>query len=97
MSSISIPELSRMVGLSPRKLNGSFRAVTGVTVFEWLVKLRLDLARDLLLEDSQPVRAVSQAMGYGNVNNFINAFTKRFGIPPGRFRSERALSLARKY
>ena len=96
----AMPELSRILGLSSKKLNEVFRSVTGMTVFEWLVKLRLNHARDLLLNSDRPIREISDALGYSNVNNFINAFTKHFKTSPGRLRSEQtnsALFQARKH
>ena len=89
----SMPELSRLLGLSSKKLNEIFRAVTGKTVFEWLLNLRLTHARDLLLNGDQPIREISETLGYSNVNNFINAFTRHFNTSPGRLRSQQTNSV----
>jgi len=96
----SMPELSRLVGLPSKKLNEIFRTVTGMTAFEWLMTLRLNHARDLLLNSDRPIREISDALGYSNANNFINAFTRHFSTSPGRLRSEQtnsAVFQARKH
>ena len=96
----SMSELSRLLRLPSKKLNAIFRTVTGMTAFEWLIKLRLNHARDLLLNSDTPMREISEALGYSNVNHFINAFTKHFNTSPGRLRAEQtnsAIIQARKH
>ncbi len=82
-----IAELSRRLGVSPRKLNERFRAAFGVTLSDWRVDWRLNRARALLADSTLSIREISERLGYGAVSNFTNAFTKRFGMPPARYRS----------
>ncbi len=82
----SLPELARLVNLPVKRFNRLFQAVFGTTPFAWVRDYRLALARQLLTEESLPIKQVAHRLGYANVHNFTHAFTARFGIPPGALR-----------
>jgi AraC-like DNA-binding protein len=82
-------EISRVVGVHPRKLNAQFRAVFGMTVFEWLVDWRLLRARDLVMDGGASIKEIAFSLGYSHVPTFSAAFTRRFGMPPTRFQARR--------
>ncbi|CUW40829.1 DNA-binding transcriptional dual regulator [Magnetospirillum sp. XM-1] len=85
----SMAEISRMVGVPPRKLNAQFRAVFGMTAFEWLVDWRLVRARDLVMDGGASIKDIAFSLGYSHVPTFSAAFTRRFGMPPTRFQASR--------
>lgn len=82
--------LARRVGLSQRRLNEVFRDLYGDSVFKCLAKWRLQMARDLLLDNELPIKMVAHQVGYSHVNNFILAFSRHFGDPPATFRKQAA-------
>jgi AraC-like DNA-binding protein len=82
----SLPELARLVNLPAKRLNRLFREVFGTTPFAWVLDYRLTLAKQLLTEESLPIKQVAHRLGYANVHNFTHAFTARFGMPPGALR-----------
>jgi len=77
-------DLAAMAGLSEKRLNACFRAEFGGTVFELLRNHRLEHAR-MALAAGAPLKQVAFRVGYNHVSNFINAFTARYGEPPGRY------------
>lgn len=83
-----IAVLARRVGLSQRRLNAIFRDVFGAAPFDCLTRWRLDQARDLLARGDLSVKQVSYLLGYAHVSSFVHAFARRFGQPPGGWRSE---------
>lgn len=83
--------LAASVGLTPKRLNRGFRELFGATVFEYLRNERLEAARGALEEDPRlSLKQLAWRLGYAETNNFINAFSRRFGISPGAFRDRRA-------
>lgn len=85
----SLGQLAAEVGLSARRLNRGFRALYGMTVFELLLEARLEAARRMLDSgEAMPLKQLAWAVGYSQHTNFINAFRRRFGVSPGRYRSE---------
>lgn len=80
-----LQELATAVGLSPKRLNLGFRLLYGQTVFELLRDARLDAARKLLTERPDlPLKQIAWTVGYAQATNFISAYRRRFGVPPGR-------------
>ena len=80
----SLGELANAVGLTEKRLNAGFRMAFGATVFEVLRNHRLEHARIALTMESTPMKVIAYRVGYNHVTNFINAYTARYGNPPGR-------------
>lgn len=80
--------LAQDVGLSAKRLNRGFRELYGTTVFNYLRDARLDAAR-AALEAGTPLslKQLAWELGYGQVTNFVTAFRRRFGVPPGAYRA----------
>tara|TARA_R100001129_G_scaffold181546_4_gene161006 strand:+ start:9393 stop:10349 length:957 start_codon:yes stop_codon:yes gene_type:complete len=80
----SLGELASAVGLTEKRLNAGFRKIFGATAFEVLRNHRLAHARIALSTESTPMKVIAYRVGYNHVTNFINAYTARYGDPPGR-------------
>jgi AraC family transcriptional activator of pyochelin receptor len=81
----SLPELSRIAGLNTYKLKNGFKEMFNTTVYGYLNNVKLNLAREHLLEGSS-IKEVALQLGYGSVQHFNKAYSKKFGIPPGKSR-----------
>ena len=79
----SLDELSRRYGLSARALNEAFKEEYGQSIYVFVKDHRLVLAHESLQHAKQPLKLVAAKLGYSHVNHFINAFSKKFGYPPG--------------
>lgn len=84
----SLKDLSRKVGINEYALKAEFRRLTGTSIFNYLIKIRMGHAQKLVTETNTPLKAVAAMVGYGNKQSFCNAFKKYFKIPPGQYRSE---------
>ncbi|MBF0185226.1 MAG: helix-turn-helix transcriptional regulator [Magnetococcales bacterium] len=82
----SLEELSRHLGVTPRKLNDLFRQHHGTTLFEWFAEWKMKQAFTQLQNSNRPIKEIAFDLGYLHVNNFTLAFTRYFGIPPARLR-----------
>jgi AraC-like DNA-binding protein len=80
----SLIELSRKVGLNDFKLKKGFKEAFGNTVFGYLLELRMETAKDMLLSPNQSVSEVAHKVGYKNAHHFTVAFKKRFGYLPSK-------------
>ena len=83
----SMADLSRMVGLPPRKLSAQFRAAFGKPILEWLADWRLVRARELVIDGGVSITDIAFSLGYAHVPTFTTAFTRRFGVPPTQLRA----------
>ena len=83
---LDVKELAARVYLSHTGLIWKFRRELGVTPLQYLISLRMQLARQLLLEGSLPICEIAERCGYTNAYYFTNAFRKQTGKNPGAFR-----------
>jgi len=63
-----------------------FKDQTGYNFADYLNRLRIERAKELLHDETHTVREVATAIGYLSANTFIRIFKKYEGITPGQFR-----------
>ena len=83
---ISREDLSKVFHISPSHLARIFRNISGMTITKRLLQLRIDRAKQLLLESSLPISEISLQIGYTNFSYFTNIFRKETGVTPSDFR-----------
>lgn len=82
-----IEALAAQAKLSPRRLNQGFRYLCGMTVFDTLLEARMKTAYSMVRERRDiPLKHIAWMVGYNQLSNFINAYRRRFGAPPGQHR-----------
>jgi len=79
---ITLEGICRDVGLNRMALTSGFRQLFGLSVHEFLHKMRMERAYELLLEDASSVARVAERVGYGHSCNFSTAFHAYFGCSP---------------
>ncbi|MCQ4084128.1 AraC family transcriptional regulator [Streptomyces sp. RB6PN25] len=79
---LTVSDLAERVALSPSAFSHLFRDVTGKSPYRFVKEMRLNRARELLLEGELSVTQVSRAVGYSSTSHFINEFRDRFGASP---------------
>lgn len=79
--------LSRTLGLNEFKLRRGFKEYFGITVYDYITRLRMEKARQLLIEEQMSISDVSTFVGFSHQNNFSIAFKKYFGLPPSELKA----------
>lgn len=87
---LSVAGLARVAGMSPFHFHREFRAQVGEPALAWVRRIRIERAASLVAWSAWPIARVAQATGYQTQAAFTRAFTRRFGVPPGTFRAQRA-------
>ncbi|MEK5494793.1 response regulator [Paenibacillus sp. FSL R7-0297] len=83
---ITINSLSEQVYLSPNYLRSIFKDKTGMTIHDYLTRIRLGKAKELLADGSLKVQDIAQRVGYESTSYFISLFVKNLGVTPNEFR-----------
>lgn len=83
---IGLDDLAHVAGLSRFHFCTAFRQATGSAPHEWLVRLRMERARQLLADPALPVTDIALAVGYETPSSFAAAFRKATGTTPTAFR-----------
>jgi signal transduction histidine kinase/DNA-binding response OmpR family regulator len=78
-------ELAREMAMSRTLLYMKMKALTGVTVNDYIKTIRLNKAAKILLEEDTPVNEVAEMVGFKNPKHFSTAFSKQFGQPPSQY------------
>ena len=85
----TLPELARASGTSRTVLADRFAQLMGESPLAYLARWRLQLGARCLLTTNWKVLQVAQDVGYESEAAFSRAFSRTFGVPPGRYRRER--------
>jgi AraC family transcriptional regulator len=80
--------VAAQLGLSTSHFRFLFRETTGQPFHKYLVALRLEKARQMLLADEVPVSVVAKAVGFAGLSHFSRAFTQRFSVSPTSIRRQ---------
>jgi AraC-like DNA-binding protein len=83
---ISLEQLSRQLFMSPRSFQRLFHDYMGISPFAYLMNLRLQHARKLLLETKLDIGEIAEACGFGGSAYFTRQFKKNFKMPPTVYR-----------
>lgn len=83
---ISLAQIAREAGLNDFKLKKGFKELFGCTVFGYLNELKMNHARQMLLDTSCTVYEVADTLGYSEPHNFTQAFKRYFGYLPSELK-----------
>jgi len=92
---LTLDEVAASVGVSAFHLMRIFRRAIGVTPHQYLMRIRLLRAVQMLRDTEQPVTAIAYDTGWSDLSNFTRTFRREIGCPPGRFRIGRGGVAAR--
>lgn len=86
---ISVEEMARKAFLSRSYFSLLFRTQFGLAPHQYLLKLRLDSATDLLQGTSMPLQDIADSCGFSSLHHFSKMYKLRFGCPPSHVRHDR--------
>ena len=87
---LPLPELAREVGMSSSQLCKRFKKETGLTLSEYRLRRRIELAKTLLLNQQSRVCEAAFAAGFGSLPHFNRAFRRLVGCAPSEYRRQTA-------
>ncbi len=90
---ITIEELSRTFNLNRTTLNEKFRDELGMTVINYLIELRIQLACMILSETLIPVTEIAERVGFADISHFNRTFRKLTGHTPSEYRMNNSWQL----
>lgn len=80
---ISLDQIARNMYLSPVYISKIFKEETGDSPINYLIKIRLEKARDILLQGNErSIKNIANSVGYEDVYHFSKLFKKYYGISP---------------
>lgn len=83
---LDAPSLTRQFAYSPNYLLRIFKDEYGVSPSQYLKRIRIDKAKDLLAHTGKTVAEVAEEIGYRDESVFYRAFKQQAGLSPGNWR-----------
>lgn len=87
-SELSISRLAEEVFLTPNYISLIFKKETGETITDYITRIRMGKAKELLTSTDLKVMEISELVGYENPHYFSTVFKKTVGLHPLKYRSE---------
>jgi AraC-like DNA-binding protein len=86
---ISLEQIAHNMYLSPVYISKIFKEETGESPINYLIKIRLEKAKDILLDsDNGSIKNIANQVGYDDVYHFSKLFKKYYGISPLYYRKQ---------
>ena len=83
---IRLEDLAKIAHLNPNHLVRQFKKIYGISPISYLIKIRMDYAKKLLVESNLPIKTVATHCGYSDPSFFTSYFKKVFHISPAEYR-----------
>ncbi len=83
---VVVKELAGLSGLNERTFLRRFRKATGEAPLEYVQRMRIEQAKQLLAGSEQPLEQITRAAGYADVSSFRRLFKQIVGMSPTVYR-----------
>jgi two-component system response regulator YesN len=83
---LSLDDVSKEIFLSGMYIGRIFKEQTGMSFTDYIIKVRIDKAKDLLKSNLYKVYEVSEMVGYKNIKHFNKNFKNSTGFTPREYK-----------
>ncbi|MDF2669294.1 MAG: response regulator, partial [Paenibacillus sp.] len=83
---LKVSELACEIGFTENYLSILFKKETGETITDYMTRIRMKKARELLKNPENKIYEVSEKVGYSDPNHFSRSFKQLEGMYPTEFR-----------
>ncbi|NOU86131.1 helix-turn-helix domain-containing protein [Paenibacillus sp. LMG 31460] len=83
---ITLTDAAALVHLNPSYLSQLFKQQTGGKFVDYVIEMRMEEAKKLLIKTSLRVSEIAERLGYGDISYFSSTFKKLTGCSPLEYR-----------
>lgn len=83
---VTLEQIAAGINISESQLTHEFKKHTGNTPYQYLLGVRLQHARQMLITTPYSLEEIAPQCGFQSASQFIRVFKKHTGITPNRFR-----------
>lgn len=88
---IAVADIARAAGVSRRVLEIHFRKSMNRSIYEEVLRLRMNHACSLLMETNLSVAQIADALNYDEIKYFSRGFRKVVGVSPSAYRKQNSI------
>ena len=85
-NNLSVNEIANLFYVSPTYLSRTFKKETGISVIEYINKLRIKYSTLLLIDTCLPIQDIGRIIGINDINYFSRVFKKYMNETPTQYR-----------
>ncbi|MGC6331398.1 helix-turn-helix domain-containing protein [Rhizorhabdus sp. FW153] len=85
----SLEAMAAQAGVTPTHFCRIFKKATGVSPHQYVMRARLDRARQMLEQSDTPLATIAEGLGFTSQSHFTRAFRQFAGETPSDFRRRR--------
>lgn len=82
---IRIPEMCASLNCSKTTLSVAFKAYTGVTIIQYIRRLKIEKAQDIIRSQDLNLSQISELLNFCSINYFSNCFKAHTGMYPSEY------------
>lgn len=83
---VMLTQLASLTGLSLSRFKTWFKEETGTTPLDYILKYKINKAREILLKEQFSISSVAYKTGFQSAQYFATVFKKFTGMTPGEFK-----------
>jgi AraC-like DNA-binding protein len=91
LQSYSLQSIAKMGGINEFKLKKGFKEIFGNTVFGYLADLKMEYAKEKLVQKKASISEISDEIGFQHPQHFSQAFKKKYGYSPSQYFNNNSL------
>ncbi len=88
MENLYLDDIAAVLNTTPKYFSNYFKKTFGINYVEYLNKVRLTHAKELLRDSNLSIAEIGEKTGYLNASTFTTTFKKFYGIAPSEFRRQ---------
>lgn len=88
LEKIKLEDITKEFHTNKTTLNQRFKLVMGITVMEYMISLRMQIACSLLRKTYLTINEIMEHSGYRDNAHFLRAFKKFTGLTPSEYRNQ---------
>jgi CheY-like chemotaxis protein/AraC-like DNA-binding protein len=83
---LTVDAIAEVIEISPSHLAHVFRAETGLSVRDYLTRVRVTVVQDLLASTDEKLESVAARVGFSDTSHLAHVFQRITGRPPSAYR-----------
>jgi two-component system response regulator YesN len=90
---LSLEKVASVVFLNPAYFSQLFKQKVGLGYKEYVTSLRLEQAKQLLLNPKLKIAEIAEYLGYQDIRHFAQMFRKKYHVTPNEYRQQQKINI----